>query len=122
MGSDPADDAEAGEVFDHELTRVLREHALEEQSQALLRTGAASIAIHGMTLHARLRIPRRWRKGLLEVTTEDPASGEVLGTSSSPLGRAGRGRGSRSLADQITIQLGLELVYGPAAQLRGGTE
>ena len=122
MGDDPADGAEAGEVFDHELTRVLHEHGqvLEEQSRALLTTGAASICVPGVMLHARLRIPRRWRKGLLEVTSEDPASGEVLGSSSSTLGRAGRNHGSLSLINEITIQLALEVVYGPSAQVRGG--
>jgi hypothetical protein len=119
MGDDPADGAQADEVFDHELTRVLHEHALEEQSRALLTTGAASIAMPGMMLHARLRIPRRWRKGLLEVTAEDPASGEVLGTSSSLLRWSGRNHGSLSLIEEITIQLALEVVYGPAAQMTG---
>jgi hypothetical protein len=122
MGDDPADGAEPGEVFDHELTRVLREdgQVLEEQSRDLLRTGAASIAMSGMLLHARLRIPRRWRKGLLEVTSEDPASGELLGSSSSPLARIGRNHGSLSLIHEITIELALEVVYGPAAQVKGG--
>jgi hypothetical protein len=122
MGDDPADGAEAREVFDHELTRVLHEHGqvLEEQSRALLTAGAASISVPGVILHARLRIPRRWRKGLLEVTAEDPASGEVLGSSSSPLGRAGRNHGFLSLIDQITIQLAFEVVYGPSAQVKGG--
>ena len=90
VGDDPAAGGETAEIFDDELTRVLQEHGLQEQSRALLTTGAASIAVPGMMLHARLRIPRRWRKGLLEVTTEDSASGAVLGTSSSPLSRAGR--------------------------------
>lgn len=90
MGDSWADGAEAGEVVDHELTRVLHEHAqvLEEQSRALVTTGAASISVPGVLLHARLRIPRRWRKGLLEITSEDPSSGVALGTSSSPLSRA----------------------------------
>lgn len=116
MGDGPADGAEPGEVFDHELTRVLREYGLEEKSQALLTAGAASIAAPGVTLHARLRMPRRWRKGLLEVTSRDRASGEVLGTSSRPLDRAGRSHGALSLADEITIDLALEVVYGPGAQ------
>ncbi len=120
VGDDPADDGAAAEIFDEELTRVLREHGLEEQSRDLLTTGAASIAVPGMMLHARLRIPRRWRKGLLEVTTEDSASGAVLGTSSSPLSRAGRNHGSLSLIDEITIQLALEVVYGLSAQVKGG--
>ena len=122
MGDDPADGAEAGEVFDHELTRVLHEHAqvLEEQSRALQAAGAASISVPGVILHARLRIPRGWRKGLLEVTAEDPASGEVRGSSSSQLGRAGRNHGSLSLIDEITVQLAFEVVYGPSAQVRGG--
>jgi len=77
VADSPGDDAEAGDIPDHELTRVLQEHgqALEEQSRALLATGAASISVDGLLLHARLRVPRRWRKGLLELTLEDPASG-----------------------------------------------
>ena len=122
MGDSPADGAEGGEVVDRELTRVLHEHGqvLEEQSRALLTTGAASICVPGVRLHARLRIPRRWRQGLLEVTSEDPASGEVLGSSSSPLGRVGSNHGSLSLIDEITIHLALEVVYGPSAQVKGG--
>jgi hypothetical protein len=122
MGNDPADGVEAGEVFDHELTRVLHEHGqvLEEQSRALLTAGAASIAMPEVMLRARLRIPRRWRQGLLEVTAEDPASGEVLGSSSSPLGRIGRNHGSLSLIDEIAIRLAFEVVNGPSAQVKDG--
>jgi hypothetical protein len=122
MGDDPADGAEGGEVVDHELTRVLHEYGqvLEEQSRALLTAGAASIPMPGMMLHARLRVPRRWRQGLLEVTAEDPASGEVLGSSSSPLGRAGRSHGSLPLINEITIRLASEVVYGPSAQVKDG--
>jgi hypothetical protein len=120
VGDDPAAGGETAEIFDDELTRVLQEHGLQEQSRALLTTGAASIAVPGMMLHARLRIPRRWRKGLLEVTTEDSASGAVLGTSSSPLSRGGRSHGSLSLIDEITIQLALEVAHGPSAQVKDG--
>lgn len=122
MGDSPADGAGAGEVFDHELTRVLHEHGqvLEEHSRALLTAGAASVTVPGVMLHARLRIPRRWRKGLLEVTSEDPASGEVLGSSSRTLARAGSSRGSLSLIEEITTHLALEVVYGPSAQMKRG--
>jgi hypothetical protein len=122
MGDSRADGAEAGEVVDHELTRVLHEHAqvLEEQSRALVTTGAASISVPGVLLHARLRIPRRWRKGLLEITSEDPSSGVALGTSSSPLSRAGRSHGSLPLIDEVTIKLACEVVYGPSAQVNDG--
>jgi hypothetical protein len=121
MGDSPADGAETSEVFDHELTRILHEHGqvLKEESQALLTTGSASISVPGVMLRARLRTPRRWRQGLLEVEAEDPASGEVLGSSSSPLGRIGSNRGSLSLIDEITIDLALEIVYGPSAQVKG---
>lgn len=120
MGDSPAGGAGA-EVFDHELTRVLHEHGqvLEEQSRALLTTGIASISVPGVILHARLQIPRRWRKGLLEVTSEDPASGEVLGSSSRPLSSVGSNHGSLSLIDEITIHLALEVVSGPSAQVKG---
>jgi hypothetical protein len=116
MADSRADGAEAGEVVDHKLTRVLHEHGqlLEEQSRILVTTGAASISVPGALLHARLRIPRRWRSGLLEITSEDPSSGAALGNSSSRLNRARRSRGS--LIDQVTIQLALEVVYGPSAQ------
>jgi hypothetical protein len=118
MGDSPAGGEEAGEVFDHELTRVLREYGpvLEEQSRALLTTGAASISVPGVLLRARLRIPRRWRKGRLEVRSEDPATGAELGNSARPVRRAGRSHGSLSLIDEITVELALEVVYGPAAQ------
>ena len=81
-------------------------------------TGAASISRPGTLLHARLRIPRRWRKGLLEITSENPSSGMALGTSSSPLSRADRSHGSLSLIDEVTIQLAFEIVYGPSAQVK----
>jgi hypothetical protein len=118
MADSRTDGAEGGEVFDHELTRVLHEHGqlLAEQSRALVTTGAASISVPGTLLHARLRIPRRWRKGLLEITSEDPSSGAALGISSSPLSRAGRSHGSLSLIDEVTVRLALEVVYGPSAQ------
>jgi hypothetical protein len=116
MEDGPADGAESDEIFDHEVTRVLREHGLEEESRVLLTAGAASIAMPGVILDARLRMPRRWRKGLLEVTSRDRASGEVLGTSSRPLDRAGRSHGALSLADEIAIDLALEVVYGTGAQ------
>jgi hypothetical protein len=120
MEDNRTDGAEAGEVVDHELTRVLHEHGqlLEEQSRALVATGAASISVAGTLLHARLRIPRRWREGVLQITSEDPSSGAALGMSSSQLRRAGRGQGSLSLIDEVTIQLALEVVYGPSAQVK----
>jgi len=120
MDDSRTDRAEAGEVVDHELTRVLHEHGqlLAERSRALVTTGAASISVPGTLLHARLRIPRRWRKGLLEITSEDPSSGVALGTSSSPLSRAGRSHGSLSLIDEVTIQLAFEVIYGPSAQVK----
>ena len=111
---------DGAEVVDHELTRVLHEHGrlLAEQSRALVTTGAASISLPRTLLHARLRIPRRWRKGLLEITSENPSSGIALGTSSSPLSRADRSHGSLSLIDEVTIQLAFEVVYGPSAQVK----
>jgi hypothetical protein len=120
MEDSRADGAEAGEVVDHQLTRVLHEHGrlLAEQSRALVTTGAASISLPGTLLHARLRIPRRWRKGLLEITSENPSNGMALGASSSPLSRAGRSHGSLSLIDEVTIQLAFEVVYGPPAQVK----
>ena len=122
MGDGPVDGGEAGEVFDQELTRVLHEHGqvLERQSRVLVTTGAALISVPGVMLRARLRIPRRWRKGLLELTSEDPANGEVLGRSSCLLDRVGSDHESLSLIDQITIHLALEVVYGPSAQAKGG--
>ena len=115
MGDSPAREAEGDDVFDHELTRVLQEHGdlLEERARALLTGGTASICGPEVTLHAQLRPPRRWRKGLLEVTSRDAASGAVLATSSRPLDRAGADRGSASLLAEITIDLALELAYGP---------
>lgn len=101
--------AEAGEVFDHELTHVLqvRGHELGELSQQLLATGAGSIAGPGVELRARLRVPRWWRRGSLEISAEDSASGEVRRGCWS-LGRAGRDR--ESLMMEITVDLALALL------------
>jgi hypothetical protein len=103
--------ADGADIPDHELTRVLREHGplLEEQTRVLLATGAAEVAVPGLLLHARLRPPRRWRKGLLEVTSEDPFTGETLDTSS-PLRRTPR---PSSRTEEITIHLALQIVYRP---------
>jgi hypothetical protein len=121
MSDSPADGGAAGEVPDHELTRVLHEHGqvLEEQSRTLLATGAASVSVPGALLHARLRIPRRWRKGLLEVTAEDPSSGAALGASAIPLDRPGRRRGSMPLVDELAVRLAAEVAHGPAAEANG---
>jgi hypothetical protein len=102
--------AEAGEAFDHELTDVLqaRGHELEELSQQLLATGAGSIAGPGVILRARLRAPRWWRRGSLEISTEDSVSGEVRRGSWS-LGRAA-GRDRESLIMEITVDLALMLL------------
>jgi len=111
MEGDP-EAAKPGEVFDHELTHVLqvRGHELEELSQKLLATGTGSIAAPGVILRARLRAPRWWHRGCLEIDTEDAVSGEVRRGSSSPLGRAGRDR--ESLIMKITVDLALELAHG----------
>jgi hypothetical protein len=103
--------ADGADIPDHELTRVLREHGplLEEQTGALLATGAADIAVPGLLLHARLRPPRRWRKGLLEVTSEDPFTGATLGTTS-PLRRT---PWPPSLTREIQINLAMEIVHRP---------
>jgi hypothetical protein len=116
MEQDPAPDAAgASDVFDHELTRVLQVHgqALEKLSRALLATGDASIALPGVILRARLRAPRWWRRGLLETSTENPVTGAITHTSSRPAGQAGHDRAS--LLREITIDLALELTYGPAS-------
>jgi hypothetical protein len=88
MGAWENSPAEGAEVVDHELTRILHVHGqvLEEQSRTLVITGAASICMPGILLRARLRVPRRWRKGLLEVTSEDPSSGEALASMFRDLG------------------------------------
>jgi len=111
MERDPPDEAEAEEVFDHELTRVLQEHgdALEERSRTLLTTGAVSIASLGVIVHAKLRFSRwRWR-GLLEVATEDPLSGEVGHSYCITISEAGRDRAS--LVQEITIHLAFEIAH-----------
>jgi hypothetical protein len=115
MEQDPSDAIDASDVFDHELTRVLQVHgqALEKQSRALLATGEASIAVPGVILRARLRAPRWWRQGLLEIATENPVTGAITRTSSRPAGRAGHDRAS--LLREITIDIALELTYGPAS-------
>jgi hypothetical protein len=100
--------AESADIPDHELTRVLRQHGplLEERTRALLATGAAEIAVPRLLLHARLRSPSRWRKGLLEVTSEDPFTG-ATNAGTSPLRRT---PWPPSLTEEITIRLALEIV------------
>lgn len=111
LGCMQHDRPEPEEVFDHELTNVLQAEgkALEAKSEALLATGVASITRPGLVLHARLRVSR-WRRGLLEITAEDPVSGEVRGSSSTVLSQTGRNRAS--LVGEITINLGLEIAHG----------
>src|SRR5258708_15596386 len=106
------DAADAEEVLDQELTAVLQAHGqmLEERSHALLAHGAVSIVRPGVILSARLRVPRWWRQGLLEISAEDPVSGAVRSSSSIPLGKAGRNRAS--LLREITVHLGGELPHG----------
>jgi hypothetical protein len=117
MEPDPPDadadaDADADEIFDQELTDVLeaRGDELENKSQALLATGAATITGPGVILRATLQAPRRWQHGMLKITTEDPASGQVRGGSSLTLRRGSRS--STSLAREITIHLAMELAHG----------
>lgn len=112
MEPHPPDDREADEVFDHELTHVLqtRGNALEEQSWALMATGAVSIDSPEAILHAKLRHPRLRRRVLLEIATEDPITGEVRSSSSIPLRTANRNRAS--LIEEITIRLANELAHG----------
>ena len=110
---------EADEVFDHELTHMLdaRGQELAEQSQILLATGTASIPMPGATLHARLRSPRWWRHGLLELAAEDARSGEITRACSVPVGKSDRSH--VALTREITINLAYELTYGPSST---GTE
>jgi hypothetical protein len=109
MEGDP-EAAEPGEAFDHELTHVLqaRGHELEELSQKLLATGTGSIAGPGVILRARLRAPRWWRRGSLEISAEDSVSGEVRRCSWSLARAAGRDR--ESLIREITVDLALVLL------------
>jgi hypothetical protein len=111
MEHDQPDATEPGEVFDYELTSVLQAEGemLEQHSEALLATGAVSITRPGVILHATLRLPR-WRRGLLEVTAEDPVSGEVIGSSGAVLSK--RGQDHESLVRELTISLALELAHG----------
>jgi hypothetical protein len=105
-------DQDADEIFDQELTDVLAAYGqeLEEQSRVLIATGAASITRPWVILRARLQVPRRWRRGLLEIAAHDPASGTVMGGGSMMLGR--QGQHSASLVREITVHLGMELAHG----------
>jgi|SRR5580692_470454 hypothetical protein len=105
-------DQAAGEIFDQELTDVLAAYGreLQEQSRVLIATGAASISTPRVILRARLRVPRRWRHGLLEIAALDPASGSVMGGSATTLSRPGPDRAS--LVRELTIHLGMELAHG----------
>lgn len=111
--SDAHDGAEADEVFDHELTQVLQDRGddLEELSQALLATGQGSIAGPGVMLRARLRAPRRWRRGSLHVDVEDAVSGQVTASFGSSLDRADS-RDRDSISRKIAIDIALELAHG----------
>jgi len=112
MGPHRPDDGEADEVFDRKLTHVLqtRGNALEEQSRALMATGAVSIDSPEAILHAKLRHPPWRRRVLLEIAAEDPVTGEVRSNSSVSLRTAGRNRAS--LIEEITICLANELAHG----------
>jgi hypothetical protein len=108
----PPGQPEPAEILDHELTRILAIHGpeLEETSRILLATGAATIARPEVILRVRLRVPSRWRRGLLEIAAEDPASGAALARSASTLRRSGQD--SAALRQEITIDLAMELAYG----------
>ena len=102
-------------IFDAELTRTFDVFGqrLAEQSRVLVAEGAASVPIPGGTMRARLRRPRWWRPGLLEVAAQDAASGEIIWRGSEALLRSDRH--DAALVEKITMSLAMELTYGPAS-------
>jgi hypothetical protein len=109
---DPPGLDKADGLFDRELTHVLATLGpmLEETSQALLATGAASISRPEVLLQARLRVSRWRRRGWLEVTAEDPVSGAMTSGFATAVGWAGRDQAQ--LIRDISVHLALELTYG----------
>lgn len=114
MQDNPQGAAEADAVFDAELTQVLqaRGDELEELSRVLLATGQGSITGPGVILQLRLRIPRWWRQGSLQVDIKDSVTGEVTRSSASRLGRTGAGRDRNSLIEEITVDVAMEFAHG----------
>lgn len=104
--------AEPDEEFDHQLTQVLQTQGreLEEHARALLASGSALITRPGLVLRARLRPPRWWRRGELEIATEDTTSHQVT-SGAVPLDRGGRDQ--QALIREITIRLAFELAHRP---------
>jgi hypothetical protein len=107
--NDPPDE---DEVFDQELTDVLAAHGdmLEEKARALLANGKAAVELPQVALRVRLRQPRWWRQGVLEVETENKATGEVSGSTSVVV--AMTGTDGSALIQEITIHLAVELAHG----------
>ena len=110
MHDDSPGAAESDEEFDHQLTHVLQTQGreLEEHSRALLAAGSVLVTRPGLVLRARLRPPRWWRRGELEIAVEDTASHQVV-NSSAPLNRDIRDQ--PALIREITIRLAFELAH-----------
>lgn len=111
------------EVFDRQVGHILDTQAplLREQTAALLATGSASLFWAGARVQARLRLPRWWRPGRLEISREDPAHGSTGSTGSSliPLGRSHWDRDF--LRREITLQLAVMLADDePGPELERG--
>ena len=114
----PSEGAE-DDIFDADLTRTLEifGQELERQSRVLAATGAASVSVPDWTMRARLRPPRWWRSGLLEVTGADASSGEIIWRGSESLLRSGRS--DAALVRKITVSLAMQLTYGPSSSSDG---
>jgi hypothetical protein len=112
MNDGPPGAAEPDEEFDHQLTQVLQTQGreLEEHGRALLASGSVLITRPGLVLRARLRPPRWWRRGELEIATEDTASHQVT-NGAVPLDRGVRDQ--QALIREITIRLAFELAHRP---------
>jgi hypothetical protein len=117
---DATDSSEPDEVFDQELTDVLAVHGemLEEQARVLLANGKATVELPQVTLRVRLRQPRWWRQGVLEIETEDKATGETSGSTSVVV--AMTGTDGDVLIQEITIHLAVELAHGHWRSEAGG--
>jgi hypothetical protein len=109
---DASDSSEPDEVFDQELTDVLTVHGemLEEHARALVANGKSTVELPEVTLRVRLRQPRWWRQGVLEIETKSKATGETSGSTSVVVAMAGTD--GDVLIQEITIHLAVELAHG----------
>jgi hypothetical protein len=104
---DDAREPDTDEAFDRRVGDVLESEAemLRDSADALMDRGSISIARPGVLVRARLRLPRSWRAGVLEVCADYTGGRSSHGVI--PLGL--RPRDPASLLGEITLQLAVAL-------------